>query len=278
MMDCGTKNELAVRKLPWALAPYCLISWWIMEQFSADAFYRIGISLSELDSAVEKYPRDSNVGGSGLADAFRQMLDAIHIQCLKIDLKVSLGCADELLDMLLRHPFTIRELQDGLRELRNTIRREMEVCFFFYMPSRQTELYDQKELFGSLVNTKFPSIQYDMIEAGDCYAMGRGTACVFHLMRIMEVGVQAFGSKLGVLLVTDKNWQNILDEINKGIKALPSKGVDTVDLSQAAANLYAVKLAWRNEVMHPSDKYTLEEARDLVGQVKLFMEQLAMLV
>jgi hypothetical protein len=94
----------------------------------------------------------------------------------------------------------------------------------------------------------------------------------------MEVGVQAFGNKLGVLLVTDKNWQNILDEINKGIKALPSKGVDTVDLSQAAANLYAVKLAWRNEVMHPSDKYTLEEARDLVGQVKLFMEQLAMLV
>jgi hypothetical protein len=264
-------------KQPWVFSPFLLISWWDMEQFSAGAFYRIGISLSDLDAAMEKYPRDSAVGNNGLGEHFRPMLEAIHAQCVKIDLEVSVGCAQELLEML-RRPLTAGQLQDGLRELENTIRREMEVCSFFYMPSRQTEFYDQKELFGTLVNARFPGIQYDMVEAGNCYSMGRGTACVFHLMRIMEVGVQEFGKKLEIPLVTEKNWQNILDQVNKAIKALPPKAPGTVDFSQAAANLYAVKLACRNGVMHPNDKYTLEEARDMIGQVKLFMGQLATLL
>jgi biotin carboxylase len=94
----------------------------------------------------------------------------------------------------------------------------------------------------------------------------------------MEVGVQEFGKKLGVPLVNEKNWQNILDPLNKAIKSLPHKGPGTVEMSEASANLYAVKLAWRNEVMHPNDKYTLEEAKNLIGQVKLFMGQLATII
>ena len=51
-------------------------------------------------------------------------------------------------------------------------------------------------------------------------------------MRVMETGVQEFGNKLGVSLAKDKNWQNILDEVNKAIKALPLKDPKTVELSQ----------------------------------------------
>lgn len=93
----------------------------------------------------------------------------------------------------------------------------------------------------------------------------------------MEAGVQAFGTKLGVTLTDEKNWQNILDETDKAIKALP-RTAQRVQMSQASANLYAVKLAWRNEVMHPKDTYTLEEADNLIRQVKIFMEQLATIV
>ena len=49
-------------------------------------------------------------------------------------------------------------------------------------------------------------------------------------------------------------------------------------MSQASANLYAVKLAWRNEVMHPKDTYTLEEADNLIRQVRIFMGKLATIV
>jgi hypothetical protein len=133
-------------------------------------------------------------------------------------------------------------------------------------------------LFGKDVNAKFPEIQFDMVEAGNCYAAGRGTAVVFHLMRIMEVGVQKFGAALGVALAVEKNWQKILDEINKKIKTMNHKAPRTVELSEVSANLYAVKLAWRNEVMHPKDTYTLEEADSLIRQVKLFMQNLAKVI
>jgi hypothetical protein len=80
-----------------------------------------------------------------------------------------------------------------------------------------------------------------------------------------------------VTLTGQKNWQNILGEIDKAIKVLP-KNPKKVELSQASANLSSVKLAWRNEVMHPNDKYTLEEAKNLIGQVSLFMKQLAEII
>jgi len=59
---------------------------------------------------------------------------------------------------------------------------------------------------------------------------------------------------------------------------LPTKDPTTVELAQASANLYSVKLAWRNEVMHPKETYTLEEADNLIRQVKIFMHHLATLI
>ena len=91
---------------------------------------------------------------------------------------------------------------------------------------------------------------------------------------LMEIGVQAFGLRLNVAFTDTKNWQNILDESNKAIRALPPKDHTTVEMSEVAANLYSVKLAWRNEVMHPKDTYTLE-AENLFRQVKPFISNLA---
>jgi len=204
-------------------------------------------------------------------------LKKVKAECEAIGLQFSAMCIGDFLKSI-RTRVTAKQLIQALSETENSIRREMSMFNFFYMPSEQADFYRKDELFGMNVNAKFPSIQYDMVEAGNCFAMGRSTACVFHLMRIMEVGVQEFGKKLGVALAAEKNWQNILDELNKAIKALPHKAPSTVEMSQASANLYAVKLAWRNEVMHPNDKYTLEEAKNLLGQVKLFMGQLAAII
>ena len=101
---------------------------------------------------------------------------------------------------------------------------------FMFVPPERAAYYDQPELFGKEVNAKFPDIQFDVVEAGNCYAAGRGTAVVFHLMRIMETGVQAFGTKLKVKLAGEKNWQNILDEVNKAIKALNPKDLSLIHI------------------------------------------------
>jgi len=261
---------------PWVSSPYSLISWWNMEQFSAARYYELGSRLSNaqdrMDLANEQHVSKADWRKSGMYSSLKKL----RTQCKSIGLRLSdisiaefLRCGEDGVSSKHLHRF--------LSELENTIRREMSIVNFFYMPADQADFYSREKLFGSAVNAKFPSIHFDMVEAGNCFAMGRGTACVFHLMRIMEVGVQEFGKKLGVAIVTEKNWQNILDELNKAIKTLP-KSPATVEMCQASANLYAVRVAWRNEVMHPNDKYTLEEAKNLIGQVKLFMGQLASIV
>src|SRR5258708_4695303 len=97
-------------------------------------------------------------------------------------------------------------------------------------------------------------------------------------MRIMELGLQSFGTKLGVSLVQEKNWQNILDEANKNIKGRDHRLPETKTCAESASHLYNVKVAWRNEVMHPKQTYTDEEALAIFNNVRTFIGDLAELV
>ncbi len=246
-----------------------------MEKFAAAAFHDIGTNIGLLKCKLERLARD--LDAVELAIAYRPLLALIQECCSRIDLRISVLTVDDFFTGL-RHGMTVDQMRSSVAQLNDVIRHEMQICTFFYMPADQADFYSQEVLFGEDVNARFPSVQYDMVEAGNCYAMGRGTACVFHLMRVMEIGVQRLGAKLGVPLVEETNWQVILDRVNSAINTLPAKDAATVEISQVSANLYAVKLAWRNEVMHPKGIYTLEEAKELIGLVKQFMGQLASII
>ena len=251
-----------------------------MEKFSADGFYAISQYLTNVKHNFERRIKEGATREDFLEakpeSTGLRTFESIKSLCGSSGLRVAVKCADDMIK-LVRNGTKVGEAMDQLAILEKTIMYEMEDKLFMYIPPERAQFFDSKEMFGTDVNTKFPTIQFDLVEAGNCYASGRGTAVVFHLMRIMEVGVQEFGKKLNVTLVNEKNWQNILDEINKAIKALP-KDPAAVKMSQASANLYAVKLAWRNEVMHPKDTYTLEESNNLIRQVRLFMQQLAKII
>lgn len=79
-----------------------------------------------------------------------------------------------------------------------------ENLFMFISPDRAA-FFSKPGLFGEAVNERFPACQYDIEEAGNCYAAGRMTASAFHLMRVMEVGVQNFGTALGIELTNEKS-------------------------------------------------------------------------
>jgi hypothetical protein len=261
---------------PWRVFPYSLLTWWEMEQFSAAVFYDFGSRLGGARKNLESGSEKTISKADWQKTSGYKTLKRVRAQCEAIGLTISVLSVDKFLKGV-HGNLSTKRLSQALSEIENTIHSEMSVEQFFYMPRKQSDFYDQPELFGKKVDARFPKIQFDMIEAGNCFAMGRGTACVFHLMRIMETGVQEFGTALGVALTGQKNWHNILGEINKAIDLLP-KNPKKVEMSQVSANLYSVKLAWRNEVMHPNDKYTLEEAKNLLGQVSLFMKQLAEII
>jgi hypothetical protein len=261
---------------PWEAYPYQLVNWWDMEKFSADEFFKIGKLLGMVagEHSREDAPKELDARGQ---KTYTNFLTSIRADCQTIQLRLSVKLIDHLINRV-SQGIGYQELGREVEVLQDRITDEMEEYLFMFIPAERAVFYNQPELFGADVLKRLPTIQFDMTEAGNCYAAGRSTAVVFHLMRIMETGVQEFGTKLGVALANEKNWQNILDEVNKAIKALNPKDPQTVAMSQVSANLYAVKVAWRNEVMHPKDTYTLEEADNLIRQVRTFMENLVAVI
>lgn len=167
------------------------------------------------------------------------------------------------------------QLKNLIDQLHGRISDEIDSRFVFILSMNEKWFYNPDiPIFGKEVAGNFDDMNEDITEAGNCFALGRYTACVFHLMRVMEIAVQKFGDKLGVTAVHDKNWHNIVDEINKKIKNLPQKDTVTKAYTAIAAHLYNVKVAWRNPTMHPKETYTEEEATAILNAVKIFLKDL----
>ena len=172
----------------------------------------------------------------------------------------------------------VRDFQKDVENLQKRILDDLYNEFYFHLDQRDVPYYQTKDIFGPKVAAKFRKASEDIEEAGKCIALQRPTASVFHLMRAMEVVVQRLGKKLGVANV-DKEWGKILSDIGRAIEAMP-KYTETekrkrARWSEANANLYHVKQAWRNETMHPKQTYTRDQALEVFQATRVFMNHLA---
>lgn len=130
--------------------------------------------------------------------------------------------------------------------------------------------------FGD-VAVKLPAITSDLTEALACANAGRHTATVFHLMRAIEASLRAFGKKLKIDIDADQaNWYQITQHINRAIDRLPNRTTAQALRKQSygvvSAHLNAVRIAWRNEVMHPKASYAREEAADILVHSKALIK------
>ena len=130
--------------------------------------------------------------------------------------------------------------------------------------------------YGREVDDAFPKASGEISEAAKCLAFQRPTACVFHLMRAMELAVQKLAECLRIDNI-EKEWGKLLSEIAKVIEQMP-KGQGRDAWSGVLTHLYHVKQAWRNDTMHPKTTYTEAEAETVFAAVKSFMVELVPMV
>ena len=190
------------------------------------------------------------------------------------------------------HVWTARDLAGRLKEFRLKLIGELNTRFFLYLTPEEAEVFQMEDPFGADVSQLFRGQKFtDLVEASKCMALGRYTACVFHLMRVMEFAVQKFGQKLGINLtkvnpgrrVSELTWEQILNEINPKLKAMPQ---DTLQRKRrhekyksVQSYLYGVKDAWRNPTMHPRlGGYNELEARNIMNHVRSFLVEFATLL
>ena len=240
-------------------------------------FYKLGQSLDRLWALA--YQRgltaDEPMDPKFLSDVSNELF-VVLAKCKDMGLTMSVRGVERITES---PPSTYAELGNTLPELQRRIEDELQSVYFLHIPTETRNYYLDEPQFGSKVAAKLPLAIDDIQEAGKCFATGRYTACVFHLMRVMEFAVQYLGKKMNITLVNQKNWHNILEEVDKSIRkmpvAKPREKARRNKYAESSAHLRMVKDAWRNEVMHPKATYTPEEAERVLRNVKDFMIHLA---
>lgn len=262
--------------------PYKLVSIMELLRLEADAYCRlmsmIGQLVAQFKIAAEAPPgiamRVNNKTFTYLAETCGEMQRQVE----QLNLPLAKRHLERMKETMTSDAsaFTNEAIMRNLFELSARVIDELEDRLFLSVPTEQATLYLQTSPpFGEAVTKHFSQTIEDISEGAKCLALDRPTACVFHLMRVMELAVQRFGSELGVKLATEQNWQVILDQVNAAIrKRDPKKDKKAKAYASVASHLYNVKVAWRNEVMHPKQTYTFEEAKAVFDNVKVFMREL----
>lgn len=174
---------------------------------------------------------------------------------------------------------TYGEAEAAFDDLDGRFQDEIESIKFFYVSPDKMKYFDQQSAFGVDVFTRFPSAEYDIKEAANCFALSRSTATVMHCMRVLEVGLDSLASALKVsrstrgwgadLRIFSQTWE-------KQLKAKPKlRGWKRTFFPEAFSDFRYFADAWRNYSMHGKAQYGEEEARKVFEHVKGFMQHLA---
>jgi hypothetical protein len=176
------------------------------------------------------------------------------------------------------------ELSVLVREFSNNLMVEFSSAWFLMIPADQRESYEQrKPPFGETVVQAFADASQDIAAASRCYALDEWTACVFHLMRVLEHGLRALATKVGLPpnTMAHENWKNVIDQIESKIREMekdpktPDKIARITTLSSAATQFRYFKDAWRNHVSHSRASYDQHEGDRVWTHVKAFMQHMA---
>jgi hypothetical protein len=152
--------------------------------------------------------------------------------------------------------------------LRNTLVDELGQRSFFFIPQNDLRFYNQTELAGPGFKDRFPISNGELIEAGNCLAMGRYTACVCHLMRALDVVLAALERQMAIPTPdkgAERTWGKTLgrirDEIAKNNKNPPQGWKKEGEFYQKAeAFIQAMKLTYRDSIFHVAAVYDEQSA------------------
>lgn len=178
-------------------------------------------------------------------------------------------------------------LSADLNELVSRLNHELEETLTIIVPKSKVHYCKEEHLFGEAVATVFPEQVDDIAEAGKCFAADCNTACVMHLMRVVEVGVKKLARKVRIAKgdIEGNTWGGILNKIDKVLATWKEKPKKTPAETKAieaypaiSLHLRSIKNVWRDPTMHGNPQYLEPEARMIFDTAKLVMQELARLL
>lgn len=175
---------------------------------------------------------------------------------------------------------TVGNLGNDLRRLQRMLEDELNDEWIMHIPKDNALWFNNGKSFGDKVSDAFPSALNDILEAGNCYALDRPTACVFHAMRILEYGLGALAKDVSQVFDVQQ-WHTIIEKIEAEIKKLRNlpQGTQKSErlqfLSEAAKEFMYFKEGWRNHVFHKQVIYDMSQAYSVLSHVRTFMQHIS---
>src|SRR5580692_6501219 len=191
-----------------------LVSLWDMLKFHASNFVKLMDSVTVLSTYIlDRDPQEADIPSPTFYQEVIQKFSELSAQLSDMGLMMSYKKSADIVGRLINGA-RIPDLGQRLDELRSRVKDELDLVLILLIPSTDLKLYESSASeFGSDAVDKFETIRLEVEEAGKCLALSRGTACVFHLMRIMEVGLRALGKSLNdpnLNPKTNPSWDAIL--------------------------------------------------------------------
>ncbi|SRR6266404_528386 len=275
----------------WNVRPFQIVSLLEMIEFFASPFVHLMSRLAAIQATIKA--QGGNLQSEEEINGLRFWLNDAEAACDRYELDIA-GCLSRLRQKIVE-PEILTGLPDLILELRHRISDELEQRLFMYMPASAAEKFEKDDLFGSEVKAQFPAASADVKAIGNCYATGNYTACVFHCMRVVELGARAMVRGLKVQnRLTDKHGVRIPVELSEWGKLTHALQTGTNQLSAGArtdmrkkkkhefyshalATFLNFKDAWRNHVSHTREKEPYDEFKAMIvmTNTKHFMAHLS---
>ena len=268
----------------------------MLEVYAAE-YVKIGMEIQSISGHISA----SLVPDEQLADTdysvVRDALGRMLRQALTLDLPVTINLIGGALGSYQRKAPSYGQVKSDIANLGKVVKTELDTLRFFFVPPERAVYYSVPAGASGIdwlgeptdglgegldkvrdVVKKFPSAEEEFREAGNCFAFERYTACVFHLMRVLEYGLASMASALGVT-TTNPNWHQILTACENQIKTLSAHDPNWKQNEQfynaAALEFRHFQRALRNHVAHARENYLHDEARTVLDHVASFMRHLA---
>lgn len=264
---------------PWLMKPG-LVSLWDMLRFNARRYHVISSFLTGMEDMLmlkEAFNSDDLLIKSHL-EALRLRLPEIKTDCEEIGLYFSSKEIDHLLDFLQSSAVKVRDTRELFKALKRRFEDELDGNLFLYISNEKARLYEQSEPFGEQFKLNFPVANAEAIEAGNCLALGRPTATVFHLMRTLESGLLALCDYVGVNQTqrdTAKNWGAYSKLITEALNTFSGNTEEKEFAKTALAFFDSARGPIRNSTFHIDVTYNESGAEMVFNSVKSFMQHLA---
>lgn len=175
------------------------------------------------------------------------------------------------------------DIQIAMTLIAEGIRAELNTKSFVAVPPSKRHLYEDGKHFGELVADKFPSLTFNINEAGKCMALGRDTAAAYHSILCLEGAIRGLTRHLGVPDPTTgaaRNWSAVGRLVSEEMHRRWPNAADKMDpdfkkLDKVFGALQAMQNPYRNETMHLSSRYDANEATMMFELAKGVLGQVA---